>query len=207
MNWSRPLDHVLGSRSKVALLRCLLRTRGEHSGRELARVTGLDPKTCHAALQDLARQGIVQYRRMGTALSYTLNDRHVWVRDGLAPLFQMEDRLPADYARDLRRRLGPRVLSIILFGSVARGDERPGSDLDLLVVAPNSTAPEVYERALDAAAVKLSRSYGTSPHVVWCTREAFQRKARSGNGLMTDVLRTGRVVWGRPLAELLSHGG
>jgi predicted nucleotidyltransferase len=36
----------------------------------------------------------------------------------------------------------PYVLRAELFGSLARGDERPGSDVDLLVVYDNKTRPK-----------------------------------------------------------------
>ena len=45
-----------------------------------------------------------------------------------------------DYVRALRRQ-GMRVSRAILFGSYARGDARPNSDIDVLVVAPEFDAP------------------------------------------------------------------
>jgi predicted nucleotidyltransferase len=45
-----------------------------------------------------------------------------------------------DYVRALRRQ-GLRVSRAILFGSYARGDARPNSDIDVLVVAPEFDAP------------------------------------------------------------------
>ena len=39
-----------------------------------------------------------------------------------------------DVARDLRRLYGERLMSVVLFGSWARGDAHPESDIDLLVV-------------------------------------------------------------------------
>ncbi|MGH7340330.1 MAG: nucleotidyltransferase domain-containing protein [Candidatus Rokuibacteriota bacterium] len=44
-------------------------------------------------------------------------------------------RTAADsYARSLGRRLGDNLVSVVLYGSVARGEARDGSDIDLLVV-------------------------------------------------------------------------
>lgn len=45
------------------------------------------------------------------------------------------DALVSDFARALSRRI--RVDRILLFGSHARGDAGPGSDIDLLVISPD----------------------------------------------------------------------
>lgn len=44
-------------------------------------------------------------------------------------------RLAVDYAGALRQVLGDSLVSVVLFGSVARGEATPLSDIDLLVVA------------------------------------------------------------------------
>lgn len=46
---------------------------------------------------------------------------------------------------ELRRRLeelyGPRLVRLVLFGSQARGDAEPGSDIDVLVVLKGEVSP------------------------------------------------------------------
>ncbi len=205
MKYDRPLDGILGTRSKVALLRLLLRTRGEHTGRELSRGVGLDAKTCHTALQELARQGVVEYRRAGAAHLYRPNERHILVEKLLGPLFQKEEGLFGEYARDLRRRIRGPILSVILFGSVARKTERPGSDVDVVLVAPTREAARRMEAAADQAAGELATRYGNAPQVLVFDRDDFRRKAESKDGFVLEVLRTGRVIKGKPFAELLRH--
>lgn len=41
------------------------------------------------------------------------------------------------FAEILKERLGDDLVSVVLFGSVARGEARPDSDIDLLVIARN----------------------------------------------------------------------
>src|SRR3972149_1640628 len=43
------------------------------------------------------------------------------------------------FARHLKEKYGPRIDRILLFGSVARGEDREDSDIDLLVVTPEPT--------------------------------------------------------------------
>src|SRR5437764_1680739 len=55
----------------------------------------------------------------------------------------MSSQPPSDVLRELARRytdllrshLSERLVSVVLFGSVARGDASPASDIDLLIVA------------------------------------------------------------------------
>ena len=59
--------------------------------------------------------------------------------------------LAADYARLLREALGERLVSVVLFGSVARGDARASSDIDLLIVARDLPAGQFARKRLLAA--------------------------------------------------------
>jgi hypothetical protein len=87
-----------------------------------------------AALARLVEQGIVSQRRAGAALLYALNRQHL-----AAPLIVALVDLRAEFLR----RLGEAMASwrlpaayAAVFGSVARGHERPDSDLDLFVLRP-----------------------------------------------------------------------
>ncbi|MFQ5853170.1 MAG: nucleotidyltransferase domain-containing protein [Candidatus Binatia bacterium] len=51
-------------------------------------------------------------------------------------------RVPEQAVKALRRALGDRLVAVVLFGSRARGDARPDSDWDLLVIAEQ--LPEGY---------------------------------------------------------------
>jgi len=52
-----------------------------------------------------------------------------------------------DVLSELKELFGDNLISVILFGSVARGDFKEGSDIDLLVVARNF--PQKYSRRMD----------------------------------------------------------
>ncbi len=52
------------------------------------------------------------------------------------------------YAAELRRTLGDRLVSVVLFGSVARGEAGPTSDIDLFVVLDDAPRDMTKRRAL-----------------------------------------------------------
>jgi len=61
-------------------------------------------------------------------------------------------RLAEQYTISLRETLGDRLISVVLFGSVARGEAGPTSDIDLLIVSDHLPRSRVARRrTLDAA--------------------------------------------------------
>jgi len=207
MNFSRVLDDLLGQRSKVQLLRFLLRTRGEHTGRSLARELGLDHKTCHAALRGLAQHGVVECRRIGKALVYRLHDGHAIVKEILEPAFLRERALIQDYAGKALRLLGVPTDAVVLFGSVARSEEEFGSDVDLLFLCPDVVTVAAARRNLEATVSRLTREYGSVPQILVLPTRAFRMKVARGVPLYVEILKTGRVLRGKPFSEILMHVG
>jgi predicted nucleotidyltransferase len=82
--------------------------------------------------------------------------------------------------------------SIILFGSRARGESRPESDLDLLVIEPDfARRGEEYGRLR-----KELRGLGVAIDlVIYRRREAEERRGVPGS-LLHRALREGRVLSG-----------
>ena len=82
--------------------------------------------------------------------------------------------------------------SIWLFGSRARGDARPDSDFDLLVVgkASGDLGSDDYER-VDRAINGL----GVGCDLVPCSAEDFQIGAELGTSFVARVLSEGRRVY------------
>ncbi len=86
-----------------------------------------------------------------------------------------------------------RPVKVILFGSRARRDARPDSDVDLLVVMPG--APD--KRAL---AIEMRRSVRDLPlgkDIIVTTPEDIARRGEMPGSLLRAALREGRVIFER----------
>ncbi|MDW7712177.1 MAG: nucleotidyltransferase domain-containing protein [Deferrisomatales bacterium] len=84
-------------------------------------------------------------------------------------------------------------LRIVLFGSRARGQERPGSDLDLLIIE-DSALPR-HKRAVPYLRA-LTGLFPEKDVVVWTPEEADAWK-EVPNAFVTTALREGRTLYAR----------
>ena len=80
---------------------------------------------------------------------------------------------------------------IYLFGSSARGESGAGSDYDLLVVVPDSAAPE---RRRSRLAYQVLRGTATAVDVVVCTRGYFESRLHVKASLPAVVSREGKLL-------------
>ncbi|MDO8977015.1 nucleotidyltransferase domain-containing protein [Reyranella sp.] len=83
--------------------------------------------------------------------------------------------------------------AIYLFGSRARGDARPDSDYDLLVIVSDD-AP-LSSRSLEAT-TRVARDPGIPLDIVPCRRSVFERKRDRVGTLSYSATRQGRLVYG-----------
>jgi hypothetical protein len=88
---------------------------------------------------------------------------------------------------------------IYLFGSVARGEDGPDSDLDFLVVVPDGTPDEIFRTG------KLVRALWGVPYgadvIPWRQTDFEGRAAFVAASLPATVVREGKILYdARPMA-------
>lgn len=88
-----------------------------------------------------------------------------------------------------------RVVGLILYGSLARGLEKPfpESDIDLIVVARN-LPEDLFERRRMATKIKRGESLVED---LWMTPEELIDGVRGGWGVVLDALEDGIVIYDR----------
>ena len=88
---------------------------------------------------------------------------------------------------------GFRPLKVILFGSRARSDARPVSDVDLLVVMAD--APD--KRALAIEMRRSMRDLPLAKDIIVTTPEEISRRGDMPGSVLRAALREGRVIFER----------
>ena len=128
---NRTLDELFRTWSNIAVVRALLDTNIGFTGNEVARVSGMHPRSAFKALTLLEGLGIVNRQRGGRDHMFSLNREHYLVQEALLKVFQAESKFPEEIKNTLAVILKKRVYSAVIFGSAARKEENILSDLDI----------------------------------------------------------------------------
>lgn len=197
----RAFDEVLSSWSHVAVLRAILDSAVGLSGNEIARASGMQPRSALKALTSLEELGIVRRQRGGRDHLFTLNRDHFLTREGLLPLYQAEQKYRSAIEDSLVTILKGHVVSAVIFGSVSRKQETPQSDLDLCCIVSSENKKGVVQERLASEAVPLYRKFGVKLAPVFFSLSEMKKKKRSG--LIREIRKEGKVIVGRRVEELL----
>ncbi|MGH7331457.1 MAG: nucleotidyltransferase domain-containing protein [Candidatus Rokuibacteriota bacterium] len=92
---------------------------------------------------------------------------------------------------------GEHLISLVLFGSVARGQARPASDIDLVVVAEGLPRSLAERRRPFLQAWERARAARGLPHVEWNLITKSPQEARVHSPLYLDIVEDGIVILDR----------
>lgn len=165
----RVLGILFGRPDRTFFLRELIEAAASGSGatqRQLAR---------------LEESGLVTVSRIGTQKHYQANHDSP-ISEELRGIVTKTVGL-ADPLRAALRSLGKRVVLGLVYGSMAKGEARAESDIDLLVVADGITLEELFVRLAPA-----EKALGRRIHPTLYTSEEFARRRKIGNPFLKKVL-------------------
>lgn len=181
------LAHQLFGQTRSAVLGALLlHPESSLHVRELARLTGASAGSLHRELRVLADMGLLLRQEVGRQVHYRANVAHP-VHAELAQLLRKTAGL-ADVLRQALEPLGGKVELAFVYGSMASGTERSGSDVDLLVLGRATFA----DLALALAPAQAALQREVNPTVM--TKREFAQKVAGGDGFARSVAK-GDKLW------------
>ncbi len=181
------LNHLLGSRATARVVTHFVvhPDRPLHF-RALLRRTGIGVRSLQTELDRLVEAGLLERREEdGRVLYIALHDHPSW--DALRTLVRNHAE-PAEVLREVLWDV-PGIEAAFVFGSFARGDPRPDSDVDLFVLS-DEAPPGALGRAVLDAAVLLDREI----NLLRCTRAKLAGELRSG-GTFARAVHAGPKQW------------
>lgn len=202
MDFVRPVQAVVpGSRGRV--LAVLAESTGDVNLRTLARLAGVSIAQVPRIMPELVQLGLVARRDVPPAAQFRLVPEHLATR----AILQLAR------ARDTTlRRMGELAasmpippLSIVVFGSLARGTAGTDSDIDVVVVRPDDTSEddEAWRAGADGWRRDVEALTGNRVDMVEVSVTEARARLRAGSGMWRAVRREGIRTHGLPVTALM----
>lgn len=181
------LLQALFPRARRAILRELFSSPGEKLHlRELERRTGVNAKGLMRELHSLSEAGLLIAERSGNRVYYRANFACPLYAELAAMMAKAES-----VAERLRAALAPlaeRIELAYIYGSFARGDTGPDSDIDLMIVG------EVRLTDIATPLAEAERELGREINPTLYPPGMYRRRVREEDGFLSKVHCGSRVV-------------
>lgn len=202
MDFVHPVQAVIpGARGRV--LAVLAETTAEVNLRTLARLAGVSVAQASRVMPGLVDLGLVGRREMPPSAQFRL------IRENVAA------RAIIDLARSRDAaliRLGNAAaslpfapVSVIVFGSFARGEADDQSDLDAILVRPDNVDEDNWATSVERWRNEARAITGNRVEVLEIVHDDAPTRLAGRAPLWSDVVRDGVVVYGLAMDELLAR--
>ena len=178
------LERLLHSRAASDVLGVVLFSEGLHL-REIARRANRSPPETQRELGILVGIGALNSEKRGNQVVFHQNLECPFLHD-LKNLYLKTDGVFFELRHGLSQLNG--VQCAFVFGSFARGKEKPGSDIDLLVVG------DVHEEEISKKIFEIQRKTGLPINLILWTERDFREKARKGSAFLRNIAK-GKKIW------------
>ncbi len=203
MIFYRVFNRIFSTYSNIAVLRALQHNIKGLSGREVSRNAGITARSALNALTNLESLKLVNRTIGGRDHLFTLNRKHYLVQNGILPLLESENNFLQEVLSLIKKRLSKKATSVILFGSVARKEERTDSDLDICIVVPTKTVVKEINGIVHELFGLISENFGATLGTIILQEEEFRRKGLKGLSPANSIIKEGIQISGRPINLIL----
>ena len=201
MDFRRPVQSVIpGAQGRI--LAVLAETTAYLNLRTIALLAGTSPAQASRILPELVRSGLVERREAPPSVLFRLVDDNFGSRVVRA-LSRSRETVLFELGSQAET-LDPSPVSVIVFGSFARGEAEADSDLDVLFVRPKdmNDDDDRWAAAVEGWRQFARRLTGNRVEVVETSESSVGRFLRSHKTLWADIARDGVVVYGKSLEGL-----
>jgi predicted nucleotidyltransferase/DNA-binding HxlR family transcriptional regulator len=192
------LAELLSSRARAEIFRLLFSGAGEELHvREIERRSGLNDSTLRQELRKLVRLELVQSRRDSNRVYYrakTESPLYPEIRNLVLKTSGLADVLKSAL-------MDKRIRVAFVFGSIASGEEKAGSDVDLMVIGQLGLRD--LSRLLSGIEEKIGRE--VNPHVL--REEEFRKRIRAKEHFVSSIMDIPKIFIIGSQRELEAMGG
>jgi predicted nucleotidyltransferase len=153
--------------------------------REIARLTNTTAGTLHRELSKLAKAHVLIREESGNQVYYQANTTFALFEE-LASILRKTSGL-SDVLAEALKPLAKKITAAFIFGSVGRGTETPGSDIDILIIGKISFTDAV--KALYSAQTIVKREI--NPKVY--TKLEWKKLLKEDNSFVKEILHAPKL--------------
>jgi predicted nucleotidyltransferase len=181
MKFNTSIIDILNSKTKLKIAKFLLTHEASMSEREIASILKVSHMSVNRTMRELADTNFVNFITIGKAHLWRVNRKSYAFKllsefiAGISrvkePLGDLKDTILSNIPKTL-------VKKAILFGSVARGEEKTGSDIDVFFLVKDSRDKEKLAARLEKISNICMETYGNrlSPYIL--TKKEVKEKHR-----------------------------
>lgn len=181
----QPIEFMFSPYRRQLLARLLLRPDEQFHVRELERMTGISAGSLHRELKAMAQSGLLLREKVGNQVFYRA-DTDCPIYEELATIFRKTMGMTSLLHNALSGIAG-KIEVAFVFGSMASGQQKAGSDLDVCVLGDVSLLEVV--KALSSVQETLRREI--NPVVM--TAKKFAEQSVKQDRFVTRVLSEPKV--------------
>lgn len=206
----KSLDNILNSKSKIAIIRLFVSKTSDFkaTGREVAKLTRFSAPAAHAALKELFNQGVLRLDNIGKQHIYSVNNENRIVQKILKPMFKEEVSLRGelkDFIIKQVKKAGIKknIVSVILYGSLQRGEANDKSDVDIAVIIKNKKdKKEIEEKFLNEISVEFYKYFKAHLDAYIKTKDEFRARLKKNLSPISTLMKAYSVIYGKEPLEI-----
>ncbi len=182
MKFNASLIDILNSKTKLKIVKFLLTHEASMSEREIASILKVSHMSINRTMRELSEVNFVDFVTIGKAHLWKVN-RKSYAFKLLSEFIKGVSRIrdPLNDLKDMILTNIPKTLikKVVLFGSVAKGEEETGSDIDVFFLVKDSRDKEKLGSALEKLSNTCLETYGNrlSPYIL--SKQEAKKKAKT----------------------------
>jgi predicted nucleotidyltransferase len=182
MKFNASVIDILNSKTKLKIVKFLLTHEASMSEREIASILKVSHMSINRTMRELSGVNFVDFVSIGKAHLWKVNRKSYAFKvlsefiKGVSGIQEPLDDLKAMILTNMPKTL---IKKVVLFGSIAKGEEKMDSDIDVFFLVKNSRDKEKVGSALEKLSNICLETYGNklSPYIL--TEQEAKKKARA----------------------------
>jgi predicted nucleotidyltransferase len=199
---------LLNSKIKMKILKFLVKNnKKELILSDIATLLKISKSRTSEVLKALENNNIVKSKHIGKSIIYSLNldnENTKFILDIVKKSESKMEKILEEFISECKKKFGKDLISIILFGSYARGTYKETSDIDLLIIVNNLSKNWIEnDKLIEDIEIKFIKKYDINIQSILTTPQSIEWHANWPNPIFYGILLGYKVLYNKNYFENL----